>query len=79
MSKVGPIIMFGFTIAVAGLYYAVWEGSRSYFNNLIINDIYYELIYWGWRMIPAVLLIVGIMCLIMAGISESGGKGVGEY
>ena len=69
MSKVGPLIIFGITLIVGGAYWTLWDASRSYLDSLVINDVYYELIYWGFRVIPAVMLIVGVMCLISAAIS----------
>lgn len=69
-SKVAPLIVFGITFVVGGLYWAVWDGSRYLLDNILVEDVYYTWMYWGWRMIPAVLLIVGIMCLISAGINS---------
>ena len=71
MSKTGPLIIFGITLTVGGLYWSLWDASRSYLDNILIEDVYYELMYWGFRMIPAVMVIIGIMCLIAAGISMS--------
>ena len=70
MSRIGPVIVFIFTIVVAGLYWATWDACRSYLDSIVINDPYYILMYWIWRMIPAVILFIGIMCLISAGISR---------
>lgn len=69
MSKVGPLIIFGLTLTVGGAYWALWDASRGYLDNVLIEDMYYELMYFGFRAIPAVILIVGIMCLISAGVS----------
>ena len=79
MGKVIPLIAFGLTIFVGGLYWAVWNGSRTYLDNFVIVDEYYELMYFGWRMIPAVMLIVGLMCLIAAGVMARSQKEVVEY
>jgi len=68
-SRVGPLIIFGLTLTVGGVYWALWDASRSYLDNIVIRDSYYELMYFGFRAIPAVLLIVGIMCLIAAGVN----------
>lgn len=42
----------------------------------MINDVYYELAFFIWRMIPVVLLLVGIICLILAGVSAVGSREV---
>ena len=76
MSRVGPLIVFGITLIVCGGYWTLWDSSRSYLSSFVIEDSYYILIYWGFRILPAVLLIVGIMCLIVAGISNRGGMEV---
>lgn len=77
MSRVGPIIVFIITIVAGGIYWATWEGCREYLDDLLIQDVYYELMFFVWRMIPAVLIFVGIMCLIVAGMGRS--KQVVEY
>lgn len=78
MSRVGPIVLFIFTILAAGMYWATWDACRSYLDSIVINDSFYILMYWIWRLIPAVVLFVGIMCLISAGISHSREK-AGDY
>ena len=77
MGKAGPLIVFGLTLVAGGVYWAVWDGCRSYLDNILIQDVYYELMYWGFRAIPVILLIVSIMCLISAGVS--GRREVIEY
>ena len=79
MSKVGPLLLFGVTLVVGGIYWMLWEGSREYLNNILVEDSYYTLIFWVWRMIPAILLISGMICLISAGIIVRQRKGVIEY
>ncbi len=69
MSKVVPLIMFGLAFVVGGLYWALWNDSYGYLDSILIEDKYYSLIDFGWRMIPPVILFIGIMCLIAAGIT----------
>jgi len=69
MSRVGPLIIFGVTLLVAGGYWTLWDASRGYLDNILIEDVYYELMYFGFRALPAIIMIVGIMCLISAGVS----------
>lgn len=79
MGKVGPLLVFGLALTVGGAYWALWDASREYLEDFVISDAYYELMYWGFRVIPAVLMIVGIMCLIAAGVAARGSKEVVEY
>ena len=69
MSRAGPLIVFGLFLIVCGMYWNLWDGARSYLDNLVINDEYYQLMYWGWRIIPAVLVIMGIISLVSGGMS----------
>ena len=71
MSKVIPLIVFGFTLIIGGLYWTLWDGSREYLNNILIEDAYYILMRHVWAWIPAILIFIGIMCLISAGISKT--------
>lgn len=70
MSKAGPLIAFGIGLFVCGGYWAVWEGSREYISFLVINDAYYQLMSLVWDLIPAILMGIGILCLIVAGITS---------
>jgi len=74
LSRVIPLIAFGLTIVVGGLYWALWDGSRSFIDQFVVNDVYYQLMIWVWGAIPAILIIVGILCLIAAGVSVSGNR-----
>jgi len=78
MGKAGPLIVFAITIVAGGIYWALWDACRSYLDNILVDDVYYQLMYWGFRAIPAILLIVGIMCLISAGIASRKGEVI-EY
>lgn len=71
MSRVLPFLAFGMTMIVGGMYWMLWDDSRSYLDFLVVNDAYYELAYFLWRMIPIMLLIVGIIFLIVAGVNAS--------
>ena len=74
MSKIAPLVLFGLAFVVGGMYWSLWNDSWDAFDNIVIKDSYYELINFGWRMIPAVILIIGIMCLISAGILSRRGR-----
>jgi len=79
MSRVGPLVVFGLTLIVGGMYWMLWDGSRDFLDNILINDEYYILMYWVWRVIPAIILFVGIMCLISAGIGMRRRREMVEY
>lgn len=68
LSRAVPLIAFGVALIVGGLYWAVWNASRDYLVDFIIVDEYYTLILWLWRLIPIAIIVVGIMCLVAAGI-----------
>ena len=79
MSRVGPLVVFGLALVVGGMYWMLWDGSRDFLNNILIQDQYYLLMYWVWRIIPGIILFVGIMCLISAGIGIHRRKEMVEY
>ena len=70
MGKVGPIIVFGVAIIICGIYWSMWEGSREYLNDYVVNDPYYALAYFLWDMIPIILILMGIMALVSAGLTS---------
>ena len=79
MSRVGPLIVFGLTIIAGGAYWMLWDDCRSYLDNILIQDEFYLLMYWIWRVIPAILIFVAIMCLISAGIGIRRRRETVEY
>jgi len=70
LGKILPVIGFGLTIVVGGIYWVTWDLCREYLDSLILDDIYYVLMRHIWAWIPAILLIVAVMCLIIAGTSS---------
>jgi hypothetical protein len=79
MNKVGPLILFIVTLFVGGIYWATWEGARSYLDSFVIQNEYYILMSWGWRLVPAILLVISIICLIVAGLSGKTTQGAEDY
>ena len=71
MSRVVPLLIVGITLFIGGLYWSLWNDASTYLDNFVVHDEYYELVSFIWRMIPAVLLFVGVICLILAGISAA--------
>lgn len=67
------LVGFGIGFIVAGLIYSFLE---DVFNRYILqyvvntNDPYYRAEALGWDVIPYVLLFVGIICLIVAGLGS---------
>ena len=78
LNRVAPLILFGFTIIGFGGFFYLYDGALSYFNSILIDDMYYKLIHLGWRAMPVICLVVGIMCLIAAGVTHSRSRGVVE-
>ena len=70
MNKVIPLIAFGLAFIVGGLYWSLWNDNFDSLDSIIIEDEYYELASFFWRIIPAAIIFVGIMCLISAGVSN---------
>ena len=73
LGKVIPLIAFGITVFLGGLYWHLWDDSRTYIDQFVVNNEYYTLMYWLWKMLPAVMIIIGLICLISAGVSASRG------
>jgi len=71
LSRAAPLLIFGITLFVGGLYWALWNSSKSYLDFLVVDDAYYQLAFFIWRIIPVVMLVVGIICIIVAGIGAA--------
>lgn len=71
MSKIVPLIAFGFGLIGVGAFWSLYNDCLSYFDFLVINDVYYELMAQGWKVMPIIFVLVGIMCLISAGVSAT--------
>lgn len=69
MSKVIPLVMFGMAFILGGIYWHLWDDSIAVLDSILIEDVYYDLISFIWRLIPPAIIVVGIMCLIAAGIA----------
>jgi len=75
LGKILPVIGFGLTVVIGGVYWATWDGCRSYLDNLVLGGSYYMLIRHVWAWLPAILLICAILCLIIAGTNAREHKG----
>ena len=79
MNRVAPLIVFIVTIIVGGMYWALWDDCQSYLATFVVHDVYYELMSWVFQLIPAIILVVAILCLILAGLGSRSGGEVIEY
>lgn len=69
MSKILPLFALGFGLITFGGFWYLFDGLRSYFDSFLISgDVYYELIYLGFRAMPVIVVVMGIFCLIAAGV-----------
>jgi len=72
LSKILALISFGVTLIGFGAFWSVFDGVREYFDSFLIpGDPYYTLMYFGFRAMPVIVILIGIMCLIAAGIAAS--------
>ena len=69
MSKLLPLLALGFGLITFGGFWYLFDGVRSYFESfLITGDVYCELQYLGFRAMPVIVVVIGIFCLIAAGV-----------
>lgn len=68
MSKVVPLLMFGFGLVGIGMFWSLFDGLRYTIEQFVITDEYYVLMELGWDAIPLIALVCGLLCLISAGI-----------
>ena len=71
MNRIIPLIGFGLGLITVGGFWTLYNDSLSYFDFLVINDAYYQLMALGWKVMPTIFILVGIFCLIAAGVSSS--------
>ena len=67
------LVGFGIGFVIAGLIYSFLEDVFTrYILQYVVNtnDPYYRAEALGWDAIPYVLLLVGIVCLVVAGLSS---------
>lgn len=79
MNKAAPLIALGLGLITVGAFWSLYNDSLSYFDSFIIENEFTTLFELGWDSIPIIFLLVGIMCLIAAGISASGSEHRGDY
>lgn len=80
MSLVKPLIGFGLAIFAAGL---LWKMYDDVINELIIgfvsntSDKYYLMSDVLWNSLPFVVMFVGIICLVLGGVSHASNSSEG--
>jgi len=88
MSKVVPLIGFGVGIMVVGFYWHLYNdvflmfiqqyvlGSYTAWGVSYTHDKFFDFMYMVWRILPWICVFIGVVLLIAAGASASGGKSV---
>ena len=79
MSKVLPLIGIGLGLITIGGFFSLFDGSLSYFRDYVLRNDYYNLMKLGWDAMPVIALIVGIFCLVAAGVSYRTSTVTEEY
>jgi len=60
-------VSVGLGLIAGGIYWHVWDETTYYLDNFVVAGAYSELIQLFWDMIPVIMLLLGVLCLIMAG------------
>ena len=64
-------VSVGLGLIAGGIYWHLWDDSTEYLDNLIVAGAYSDMVQLIWDMIPVIMLLIGILCLIMAGRSRN--------
>lgn len=79
MNKIVPLIAFGIGLMVAGAFFTFFDDTLPEFDEFLIEDEYYTLMKMIWNGFPGIIMIVGLICLIAAGVSASKNTMGGMY
>ena len=71
MNRIIPLIGFGLGLITVGGFWSLYNDTLSYFDFLVMNDPYYEFMALIWKVMPLIFILIGIMCLIGAGVSAT--------
>ena len=73
--KAVGIISFGLTLVMVGITWMVFDGIIT--NRIVprywIENVYLRIMMMEFNAIPTIILIVGIIVLVMSGMSRRGG------
>lgn len=71
MNKLIPLIAFGLGLIIAGAFFTFYDDVLPELDEFLIEDEYYTLMKMGWDAFPGIIMLVGIISLIAAGVSAS--------
>jgi len=71
MNKLIPLAAFGLGLIVAGAFFTFYNEALPEFDEFLIEDEYYTMMKMLWDGFPGIIMIVGIVCLIAAGVGAS--------
>jgi len=77
MGAIGPLIGFGVGFIGFGFFYALFEDILSrHLQFMILSNVYYDASALIWDALPFISIIIGVLCLVGAGIISRGTKTV---
>ena len=71
MSKILPLVAFGLGFLGAGAFFSLYDGAMPYLSSFVIEDKYYLFMESLWSVFPAIIMFIGIVFLIAAGVAAS--------
>jgi len=74
--KIVALILFGLTLISSGMLYMVFNMGliQDLIGKYWVDSSYMQLMFRGWNVIPILIIIIGILCLIMAGMGSRGSR-----
>ena len=76
MSKIAALALFGLGLMGTGMFWMVFD--RGLISELIakywVDTAYLQLMYRGWNVLPIIVLFIGILAVIFAGIGSKSGR-----
>lgn len=77
MVLVAVLISIGVGLVGAGIWYRLFDDAiNTYFQGYILDSPYYQLADLVWDSIPYLLIIIGVLCLVLAGVAYKGTREV---
>lgn len=74
MGRVGSFVAVGIGLIGFGFFYKLEQDIiNDSFAKYILSNEYYDMSNWFWEIMPWVVIIVGVFCMVAAGISSRGG------
>ena len=69
-------VSVGIGLLAGGIYWHLWDDASEYLDKFIVAGAYYDMVQLIWDMIPVIMVVLGVICLIMAGRSSRQGRQV---